>query len=377
MARGRKSPEEALGVEADELELPSEVRRGAVWRVALLLDRINDMRILLLGGTWFLGRAVVNAACERGWEVTTFNRGRSAPDAPGVQPVHGDRTRREHLERLAGHGPWDLVVDTSASEMSPRQVLDGARALGSAAQHYVYVSTVNAYKGWPHERLTEASPTYQAPADADRGYGAELGTTIHYGMQKAGCENAVLSVFGDRASILRPGVILGPGEYVGRLPWWLRRAERGGAVLAPGRADQTVQPVDVRDLAAFALDAPPGTFNVAAPLGRNTMEDLLTACMRVTGDRGRLVWVDDDTLAKHGVREWTELPLWRTAHGTWAVETGLAQGAGLASRPVQETVIDTWAWLRGGNEPVSHPRWDEHGLDPAKEARILAEVAAR
>ncbi len=260
--------------------------------------------------------------------------------------------------------------------MSPRQVLGGARALGNAVQHYTYVSTVNAYTGWPHELLTESSPTYAAPADVGREYGAEQGITTHYGMQKAGSENAVLNVFQGRATILRPGVILGPGEYVGRLPWWLRRAQRGGQILAPGRPGKPVQPVDVRDVATFSLDSPPGSFNVAAPLGRNTMGDLLAACLRVTGDRGRLVWVDDEVLRSHHVREWTELPLWRTARGTWAVGSGRAQEAGLTCRPLSDTVADTWVWLRGGGSPVAHARWGEHGMDPAKEAKILAEVTA-
>ncbi|MFA3839546.1 NAD-dependent epimerase/dehydratase family protein [Streptomyces aureus] len=137
------------------------------------------MRILLLGGTWFLGRAVADNALARGWEVTTFNRGRSAPDLSGVEAVHGDRTNPDDLKRLAALGQWDAVVDTSASEMAPRQVLDGAAVLAAAADRYVYVSTVNAYTGWPHEPLTEDSPIYDAPADADRDFGADNGTTVH------------------------------------------------------------------------------------------------------------------------------------------------------------------------------------------------------
>ncbi|MEV5607028.1 NAD-dependent epimerase/dehydratase family protein [Streptomyces sp. NPDC052225] len=330
------------------------------------------MRILILGGTWFLGKAVATAAQSRSWHVTTFNRGRSAPDLPDVQAVHGDRTSPSDLRQLAEHGPWDLVVDTSASEMAPKQVLDGAHALAAVAARYVYVSTVNAYTGWPNEPLTEASETYQAPPDAQRDFGIEHGTTVHYGMQKAGCENAVRSAFKERATILRPGVILGPGEYVGRLPWWLRRAERGGPVLAPGHPQAAVQPIDVRDVAAFALDAPAGEFNLAAPRGRDTMGDLLGACLRVTGNRGHLVWASDDVLTEHGVREWTELPLWRTAPGTWAVETHRARAAGLVCRPLADTVADTWAWLEAGEGPVAHPRWDDHGIAPTKEAEILA-----
>ncbi|WP_338704337.1 NAD-dependent epimerase/dehydratase family protein (plasmid) [Streptomyces sp. Q6] len=330
------------------------------------------MRILLLGGTWFLGRAIAQRALLSGHDVTTFNRGRSAPDLHGIAVVRGDRTDEDDVRRLASHGPWDVVVDTSASEMAPYQVQAAARMLAGVADRYVYLSTVNAYTGWPHEPLDESSPTYYAPPNSGRDFGAEQGTTIHYGMQKAGCENAVRDAFGEYATILRPGVILGPGEYVGRLPWWLRRSERGGAILAPGRPVQSIQPVDVRDVAAFALDAPLGDFNVAAPQGRATMGDFLTACLEATGGRGRLVWAPDGLLKKFGVREWTEMPLWRTAHGAWAVDSRRAVGAGLSCRPLEQTVADTWAWLVSGQEPVKHPRWDDHGIDSEKEQKILA-----
>ncbi|MFE5689115.1 NAD-dependent epimerase/dehydratase family protein, partial [Streptomyces sp. NPDC056512] len=330
------------------------------------------MRILLLGGTWFLGRAVAENALARGWRVTTFNRGRSAPDLPGTEPVHGDRTSADDLKRLAGYGPWDLVVDTSASEMAPCQVLDGTRVLAAEAERYVYVSTVNAYRGWPHEALTEDSPVYAAPPDASREYGAGDGVTVHYGMQKAGCEAAVLSQFGDRATVLRPGVILGPGEYVGRLPWWLSRARRGGAILAPGQPGTHVQPVDVRDVAEFALSASPGAYNVAAPRDRDTMGDLLGACVAVTGSRGRLAWAPDELLTAHGVREWTELPLWRTAQGTWAVDSTRAQAAGLVCRPLAQTVADTWEWLTSGGVPGGPPPGGGHRHDPPPARGLLA-----
>ncbi|WP_371652530.1 MULTISPECIES: NAD-dependent epimerase/dehydratase family protein [unclassified Streptomyces] len=332
-------------------------------------------RTLLLGGTWFLGRAIVEAALLRGREITIFNRGRSGPDLPNVESVHGDRTNTDDLQRLARLGPWDVVIDTSASEMAPRQVLDSSKALASVVDRYVYVSTVNAYKGWPNEPLSEASPLYPALPNADRDFGVAEGVTLHYGKQKAGAEAAVSSVFGSRATILRPSVILGPGEYVGRLPWWLRRAERGESILAPGRPDKTIQPIDVRDVADFALmDTISGAYNLAAPQGRATMNDLLTTCVTVTGRRGHLVWAADEVLTSHGVREWTELPLWRTAAGTWAVDTTRAQAAGLVCRPLTDTVADTWAWLCDGDGPVAHPRWADHGIDPVKEAAILAEL---
>ncbi|MCX3058564.1 NAD-dependent epimerase/dehydratase family protein [Streptomyces beihaiensis] len=330
------------------------------------------MRILLIGGTWFLGKAIARTALSAGHHVTTFNRGRSAPDLAGVTAVHGDRTDIDDLNRLALHGPWDMAIDTSASEMAPRQVLSGARALEPVTDRYVYVSTVNAYRGWPNEPLTEASPVYDAPPDADRDYGADEGGPAHYGKQKAGCEGAASAEFGERLTILRPGVILGPGEYVGRLPWWLNRCARGGSILAPGAPDKLIQPIDVRDVAAFALAAPAGAFNLAGPRGRDRMVDFLTACLSATGSSGRLVFASDAALVAHRVKQWTELPLWRTNPGTWAVDTAKAQASGLTCRPLADTVADTWTWMQSDDAPVKHPRWEEHGIDPAREGQILA-----
>ncbi|QYX80245.1 NAD-dependent epimerase/dehydratase family protein [Streptomyces akebiae] len=339
------------------------------------------MRILVLGGTWFLGRAVVEGALQRNWQVTTFNRGLSGQAVAGTAAVHGDRMNPGDLQRLAEHGPWDAVVDTSASSLAPRDVLAGATALKDVAGQYVYVSTVSAYQGWPDEPLTESSPVLDGPPDADSEYGKMPegwdGPDLHYGRQKAGTERAVLAVLGQGGTtIMRPGVILGPGEYVGRLPWWLTRAARGGKIVAPGTPEKTIQPVDVRDVAAFALDraeaSSGGTFNVTAPVGRETMGGFLTACLETTGAPGSLVWAPDELLIEHKVRQWTELPLWRTHAGVWRIDSSGAYAAGLSCRPLAKTVADTWRWMQSGGMPVEHPRWAEHGIDPTKEAKILA-----
>ncbi|MFF3159100.1 NAD-dependent epimerase [Streptomyces sp. NPDC057910] len=277
-------------------------------------------------------------------------------------------------------------MDTSASELAPRDVLAGAAALEAVSGRYVYVSTVNAYVGWPNEPLTEMSPVLDGPPDADINYGrlpADWdGPDWYYGRQKAGAERASIAAYGeDRVSILRPGVILGPGEYVGRLPWWLDRAKRGGAILAPGAAIKSIQPVDVRDVAAFALDQAAasggGAYNVTAPVGRETMGGFLAACIEATGSDGYLVWAPDKFLVEEGVQQWTELPLWRTHAGVWSIESTNAQAAGLRCRPLAETVADTWEWLRTGGRPVEHPRWAEHGITPEKESRLLAQLGVR
>ncbi|MEV6758405.1 NAD-dependent epimerase/dehydratase family protein [Streptomyces sp. NPDC051214] len=337
------------------------------------------MRLLVLGGTWFLGEAIVEGALAKGWNVATFNRGRSGPDMPEVEAVHGDRTVREDLQKLARNGPWDAVVDTSSSELAPRDVRLATAMLRNRARRWVHISTVSVYEGWPHEPLTEESPLLACPADADEafGYTGEDGSPTKYGFQKAGGERAVAEAFGDEAVFLRPGVILGPGEYVGRLPWWLKRAQRGGRILAPAPAEQRIQPVDVRDVAAFALRQASGTgsggFNVAHPDGIS-FADFIDACLLTTKGRGTPAWTDPAVLVQHGVKQWTELPLWRTHAGVWAVDAQRAIDAGLRCRPIPETIRDTWEWWAGHGRPVDHPRRAEHGIAADKEARVLASL---
>jgi 2'-hydroxyisoflavone reductase len=332
-------------------------------------------RVLVLGGSWFLGRTVVDDALSRGWDVTTFRRGVSGEDAPGVEAIRGDRTNSEDLLRLAQSGPWDAVIDTSG--FVPKETLVVARVLEPVTGRYVFVSTVSAYQGWPIEPLSEVSAILDCPSDAgaDFGYDGDPGPSI-YGFTKAGCERAVTETFGaDRAALLRPGVILGPREYVGRLPWWLHRAERGGRVLAPGRADRSIQPIDVRDVAAFALHTvtgPTGTFNLTAT-GDETMGDFLEACRDVVGSDARFEWVEDEAwLLSQGVSQWTELPLWRTYAGAWAVDSTRARAAGLTVRPLRETVADTWSWLHSGEAAVANERAADQGIEPENEAAILA-----
>ncbi|NEA56234.1 NAD-dependent epimerase/dehydratase family protein [Streptomyces sp. SID13666] len=337
------------------------------------------MRLLVLGGTWFLGKCVVEQALARGWAVTTFNRGRSGVDVPGVTAVRGDRAFPEDLSRLARQGDWDAVIDTSSSDLPPQDVLVATRALAGRAARWVHLSTVSVYAGWPHRPLREDSALLDCPADADEtfGYTGADGSPTKYGFQKAGGERAVVETFGDQAVLLRPGVILGPGEYVGRLPWWLNRARCGGRVLAPAPPERHMQPVDVRDVARFALDqaaaSSGGAYNVTHPEGI-TFEGFLQACMAVTESHGTLVWAQPELLVQYEVKQWTELPLWRTHAGVWAVDSSRAVASGLRCRPVSETVAETWSWIQAAGRPVNHPRWAEHGIDPDKEGTILTKL---
>jgi nucleoside-diphosphate-sugar epimerase len=340
---------------------------------------MDGMRLLVLGGTRFVGWAVVTAAIARGWRVTTFNRGLAGPDVAGVQVVRGDRNQPDDVARLAGAGPWDAVVDLSG--YVPRETLAVCQRLEPVTARYVFMSTVSVYRGWPVEPLSERSEVLYCPPEAGPEYGEDVedGPT-RYGYQKSGCELAVTRTFGPgRSTVLRPGVVLGPREYVGRLPWWLRRVAAGGRVVAPGSPDRSVQPVDVRDLADFALLAAergtPGAFNVAAPMGRETFGGMLRACAEVTGSDAELVWVADEQLLAQGVRQWSEMPLWRTFPGVWQVDPDAALAAGLTCRPLDATVADTWTWLRSTGMVLDDERAGEIGLSRERERQILASVA--
>jgi 2'-hydroxyisoflavone reductase len=175
--------------------------------------------------------------------------------------------------------------------------------------------------------------------------------------------------------VLRPGVSLGPNENVGRLTWWLGRMARGGRVLGPGNPDRAIQPIDVRDVARFALDLAEagraGAFNLAAPKGYATFGSMLADCARATAFDGELVWVDDQFLLDHGVLQWTEIPLWRVHEGTWDMDTTIAEAAGLTCRPLAETVRDTGVWMGGGGGPAPYGRQAQHGLSSERERQLL------
>ncbi|WP_079086739.1 NAD-dependent epimerase/dehydratase family protein [Streptomyces silvensis] len=331
------------------------------------------MRLLMLGGTEFVGRAVAEAALARGWDVTVFHRGRhAAPE--GVRAVHGDRTTAEGLAALADAddgGTWDAVVDTWSG--APRVVRDAARVLAGRAGRFVYVSSASVYRFPGAAGSDESYPLVEGDPDAD---------AVAYAEDKRGGELAAEKVFGaERVLHVRAGLILGPYENVGRLPWWLGRVARGGPVLAPGPRDAAVQFVDVRDLAEWTLDAVAGglsgPYNVVCPVGHVTMGELLEACVDVAGGPGvELRWVAPEVVVDAGIAPWEELPVWLppgelydTLHDT---AVGKAVAAGLRCRSVRETVADTFFWLRslGGVAPQRSDR-PRKGLDPERERAVL------
>ncbi|MEU6074294.1 NAD-dependent epimerase/dehydratase family protein [Micromonospora sp. NPDC047074] len=337
------------------------------------------MRLLVLGGTGFVGGATVAEGVRRGWTVTVFNRGLHGATPEGVHRLRGDRTAPDGLSALAG-GEWDLVVDTW--DGAPRAARDAARLLAGRVGHFGYVSSGSVYARPVVPGSNEDAPVVAAEPDADDAADAPNKAGA-YAPNKAGAERAVRQVYGERALIARAGLILGPGEDIGRLPWWLTRIARGGDVLAPGPADLPVQYVDVRDLAGWMLDRGAqrqgGTFNVVSRSGHATMGELLDACVAATGADARLRWTDPEPILAAGVVPWNDLPIWVPAghEYRWLQERDVerAYAAGLTCRPVTETVTDTWAWLRRvGTVPprAGRPQRAPVGLDPEREAALLA-----
>lgn len=336
------------------------------------------MKVLIIGGTVFLGRALVDEALGRGHEVTLFNRGVSGPAPSGAESVKGDRENEAALRTLVDGRYWDAVIDTCGFE--PRTVRLSARILAAHATAYAFVSSFHAYADWPAKGVDESFPRHQCPPDAGP-------DDVAYNALKAGCERAVEESFPERALIINPGIIMGPGENVGRLPWWLETIARGGRVLAPGAPDRRMQLIDARDIARFVFDRlaaqGSGRYVTSGIPGNTTMGDLLRDCVRVTGADTELVWADESFLQERNIAPWSELPLWAPdipeMAGIWQASSQKALAAGLRCRPVSETVADTWRALRSGEYPA--PKYLQGkvpvGLDQAKHDAVLAEWDAR
>jgi len=323
------------------------------------------MRLLVLGGTHFVGRAVAETALARGVEVTLLNRGRSRA-AAGAELIVADRTDPEALRSALGNREWDAVIDTWSG--APRVVGETCGLLAGRAGHFGYVSSRSVYR-WPMPRgADEQAPVVDGDPDEDG--------DDDYAAAKRGGELAALKAFGDRTLLARAGLVLGPYEDVGRLPWWLRRIERGGRVLAPGDPARRLQYIDARDLAAWMLtaaaDGVVGTFNAVSRPGHTTMGELLQTAVTVTGSDAELIWTAPEVLEEVGISPWTEMPIWLPDDAEYGgmhnADVSAAHDLGLTCRPVQDTIADTWTWLQLEGDPT--PR-REIGLAPAKEQHAL------
>lgn len=344
------------------------------------------MKLLILGGTKFLGRHLVEGARGRGHEVTLFNRGQLNPELfAEVEKLRGDRDGG--LDALRGRR-WDAVVDTSG--YSPRVVRESARLLADAVEHYTFVSSQSAYKDTSVPGVAEDYPlgtiTDEQLREAEALKQSELITAPFfgemYGPLKALCERAAEGEMPGRVLNVRAGLIVGPHDYSDRFTYWPRRVAEGGEVLAPADPERQVQFIDARDLAEWILDMVEsrraGTFNAAGPDYKLTMGRLLEACRGATGSDARFVWVDERFMLDAGLGQWMEVPLWVDSSDEgnryfMDVSVERAVAAGLKFRPLAETVRDTLEW------DLSRPAETQRraGLAREREREVLAAWKAR
>jgi nucleoside-diphosphate-sugar epimerase len=294
------------------------------------------VKLLLLGGTLFLGRHIVEAALRRGFQVTTFTRGQTNPGLfPAAEKLRGDRSG--DVTALCSR-TWDAVVDTSAYR--PRQAVSTAAVLRNRVGRYVLISTASVYLTFPSGGATEASAVHLPPDDSDATPSPET-----YGPLKVGCERAITDAFGDRALVIRPGVLAGPHDPTGRLGYWVQRVATGGEVLAAGDPERPLQLLDARDLAAWLItlleDGGAGILNASGPPSLLTMGALLDTCRTVAASDAQLTWADDAILLEQGVTPWSELPLWLPADARGPIlDSRRAYIAGLRCRPLSHTIRD-------------------------------------
>ena len=312
------------------------------------------MKLLVLGGTRFLGRHLVAAARARGHELTLFQRGtQPGPANPDVERIHGDRHR--DLAKLGGRR-WDAVIDTSG--YLPDSVRASAEALASAVDRYVFISSVSVYAGDSGGCVDETAPLLELTseelqrANAIDVSGQVSATTFGplYGGLKALCEDAAERVLPGRVLSIRAGLIVGRHDYTDRFTYWVARAARGGDVLAPGRPGRHVQFLDARDLAEWIMEMiearRAGTFNATGQPDTITMETLLEACRAVSGSDAKFHWVSEAFLRAERVRPWTEMPLWLPEGAVPSINPRKAVAAGLRFRPLHDTIRDVLTWYR-------------------------------
>jgi 2'-hydroxyisoflavone reductase len=324
------------------------------------------VRLLVLGGTKFLGRAAVESALARGHEVTLFNRGETNAELfPEVEKLRGDRDGG--LTVLEGR-EWDAVIDPSG--FVPRLVRDSAELLRDSVGHYVFVSSISVYREPYVTDFGEDAPVFEDEPKTEE-------VLEEYAQLKAACERVLEEVLPDAHASVRAGLIVGPHDPSGRFTYWPLRVAAGGDVLAPGPPERKVQFVDVRDLGEWMVHVAEerilGTFNAvrqAEPFG-----ELLEICRDVSGSDARFVWMDESFLLDREVGQWMELPLWLAGEEAPFLQADVSRAvaAGLRFRPVDETVADTLAWARETGAPLvaETDRLGAAGMRPEREAELV------
>ena len=328
----------------------------------------KKLKILILGGTAFLGPHTVKYALSRGHEITLFNRGRTNPHLfPDLEKIKGDRS--EGHQALAGRD-WDVVIDNSG--YVPRVVGDSAKLLKGHCRQYIFISSISVYSEFKTIGIDEDSPVGTIEDET-----TEQITGVTYGPLKALCEQAAEKAMPGDVCNIRPGLIVGPMDRSDRFTYWPVRVKRGGEVLAPGDGKTKVQMIDVRDLAEFIIRCAErnttGVYNADSPAGEMTMGEMLEKCRRVSASDARFTWADAEFLAEQEVAPWSDMPVWMPDDDDYAgfgqVSSRRALKKGLTCRPITETIRDTLDWWDG--QPEERTAKLRSGLDPEREAEVL------
>ena len=337
-------------------------------------EKRSSRSLLILGGTAFLGPQLVASAQEGGWTLTLFNRGKTNPHLfPDVEKLRGDR--RTDLKALEGR-EWDAVIDTSG--YFPKDVAASASLLSKKTALYVFVSTISVYGDTSKPGIDESSPVATTPDPA-----ADKVTGANYGALKALCEQAAEKAMPGRVAVVRPGLIVGPGDTSDRFTYWPVRIARGGEVLAPGTPDDPVQLIDVRDLATWTIamveKRKTGVYNATGPKEKLGMGAMLAACRQASGSDARFTWADEKALEELKVAPWSDMPCWVPPSGETAgsrrVKNDRATGEGLTFRPILETARDTLAWWQ--TLPEERRARLKAGLSPERETAALTAIRAK
>ncbi len=334
----------------------------------------KPLKILMLGGTGFLGPHTVQYAIDRGHEVTLFNRGRSKENLfPELEKLIGNRDPEVDagLSALKGR-KWDCVIDTSS--YVPRIAGASAQLLKGLCDQYLMISTISVYSQFSQLNMDESAAlgTLDDPT-------VETVDGATYGPLKAYSEQAVTEQFGAGTTILRPGLIVGPRDRTDRYSYWPVRASRGGNMLCPGNGSDLVQYIDVRDLAEFIVHCleqkTTGIFNTISDSKTETVKDMVDTCIEVSGADTNAVWADTDFLTEQGVRPWADMPVWVPNAGEMAglsqIDVSRAFAAGMKIRNRNETALDTLNWFKTLSEERQETL--RAGIKPEREQEVLAE----
>ncbi|AKS41237.1 NAD-dependent epimerase/dehydratase family protein [Wenzhouxiangella marina] len=337
----------------------------------------RPLNILILGGTGFTGPFQVRYALARGHRVTIFNRGNKSIDWPGpVEELVGDRNEGD-LSALEGR-EWDVCIDNPTS--LPFWVRDAGQVLQGKVGHYVFTSTLSVYASNAQRGQDETAEllAYDGPdmmAETMENLRANMGL---YGPLKAECEREVERWFPGKNTIIRPTLIVGPGDQTDRFTYWPLRLARGGEVLAPGDGKDPAQIIDARDLAEWTIrmaeSQAGGAYNAAGPDYELHFDAMLHGIRAVTGVAAKLNWVPAEFLAEQGVSPWSDMPVWIPSQGEYAGfsswSNAKAIAAGLSFRPLADTVSALLEWFR--EQPEERQSTIRAGLSPEREAEVLA-----